>query len=128
MVTLLFLLSAGCYSSVPTETERGCNFTYRDALHEGSASCTIPDSSTASCFDAALCICEAWNPDATAAEIQACAEAETIPRAMITLADFCNEYTDLTLGEALRGWAEVFDGQVTTDDGCEDIPASLENF
>ena len=128
LTAALILASAGCYSSVPTDDGRICNFTYRDDARGNPATCEVTEDTTQSCYDAALCICEAWSPDATAAEIEACAESETMPRGAITLADFCGEHADLTLGEALRGYAETYDGNVYTDDGCEDIPATLLGY
>lgn len=125
LITSFALVLFGCYASQPTGTDRTCTFTYEDTARDASATCRIPAESETTCFDAALCLCTAWSPDASDAEIQDCARWETTPRGAITFADVCGSTSPLTLAEALRGMAEVYGYEVHADEGCDDLPATL---
>jgi hypothetical protein len=129
LLLLLLVLTTvgGCYLSRAPDPDERCDFTYSDATASGPISCRVSSTADETCFDAALCICEGRAPEATVEEIEACAQSETVPRAMITLADFCGGMGPASLAEALTGWAEAMGVEVIIDsDACEDVPATLD--
>jgi hypothetical protein len=125
IATLLAGLACGCYASHTRASDAEaldaaarCTFSFRgrdDATH----TCVI-EHEDAACTDAARCVCLERLESPSDAALAECIRAEEMPRALVTLSDFCDR--DLSLGAAVTGYFRP-EGPVHVDDRCAEIAA-----
>jgi hypothetical protein len=94
-----------------------------------AATCDVPVDAAAPCLEAAECMCgEGTDPPPTEEQFASCLGSLFDVRGSVTLMDVCwsspNE-PQLSLGEALRSYAEAYGTTITTSRECESIPASF---
>ena len=100
----------------------GCRFTGEG--DSGAYECFVPFDSEETCLDAGRCFCEGNHPGGSDEEINRCMAEIILPRAMITLSDYCGNSSSMSLAEALESWlGETF----VFEPGCDEIPATFEH-
>lgn len=126
---LLTLLVTGCSAATPVGDEHaGCSFTYESDSGNPPFVCVVPEDSEETCLDAGSCYCRATNPEGTDEEIDECMVMEIMPRAMITLSDYCGPWVPMSLPEALSEWAADRGAIVLTEPACDDMLATLDVY
>jgi hypothetical protein len=117
-------VDAGAVDADDVEAE-GCHFTHEDDSGREPFECVISPDSDETCRDAGLCFCNAMHPGASEEELEGCMWEWILPRAMITLSDYCWPGVPMSLAEALTSWAADRGAMVVTDEACDDMPATL---
>lgn len=125
-VLLTFLVTA-CSAATPVGDEHvGCRFTYEDDSGSPPFECVVLEDSEETCLDAGMCYCRARNPEGTDEEIEECLVMEIMPRAMVTLSDYCGPWAPMSLTEALSAWASDRGAVVVAEPACDDMLATLD--
>ena len=131
IAALALSLFTSCSAATPVQDDadmvedEGCHFTYEGNSGREPFECVVASDSDETCRDAGLCFCNAMHPEGSEEEIEACMLEAILPRAMITLSDFCWHGVPTSLAEALSSWAAERGAMVVTDEACDDMPATL---
>ncbi len=103
------------------DARASCEFTFRTTT--AVASCSVDADAEETCVEVARCICAAdlfpeWSG-------LSCVESALVLRALVTLGDYCStpRETEVSLSEALHGFAGFWGAEIETSSGCDDIEA-----